>query len=290
MSDKKSSYTFLHLTVQEHFAALYLSQNMSAFGTYLQNKQLWIDEDEDEYLYDKFTSDMDDAHSEQSLESELNVLLFVAGLRRLTDDFMKKILQCELNFLSKIVFPPHCRVFFECQCPHFVSEILQDGYYTLPYTYSWNDLEYFVCGYSIAHSHPSALWHLKIFSDRQAEMIKMGMHYVNSANGMGGTIESIETSIANSKLFKFHPHTRSLKELQIALEPSIRPQSGFFEGMPKYFPVLQYLSLICNDSPEDYSSLIAILPKLVNLTKLMIGFTYVDEGLEKWQPFDRPKQ
>ena len=29
MSDEKSSYSFLHLTVQEYFAGLHLSQNMS---------------------------------------------------------------------------------------------------------------------------------------------------------------------------------------------------------------------------------------------------------------------
>ena len=36
MSDKKSSYSFLHLTVQEYFSGLYLSPNIPAVRNHLQ--------------------------------------------------------------------------------------------------------------------------------------------------------------------------------------------------------------------------------------------------------------
>ena len=220
----------------------------------------------------------------------IGMCYFFAGLTKFTDEKMNEILPLiPFDPDTNVDYIPLCPYFFECQCPPFVSYIFQNGCKSFAY-FSVNDVEDFVHGYCLANSHSSSSWYLKIRTDTQLEMMLMGMKYAKPAPGMGGTIIYVWTYISSSALFKLGRHTKNLEVLEMDLEPNIRSQSGFFEGIPKYFPKLRNLSLLYEGSLKDYKGLIAVLPKLVSLTKLEISFTSEDRGIDYWHPFDQLKQ
>ena len=119
------------------------------------------------------------------------MLLYFAGLRNVTVDLIRE-LQSFILFLTgtrdKIDYSPLCCFVFECQCPHLLSQIFQNGCQSFADFFS-NDLEHFVHGYCLAHSHPNCSWHVEIRTDALLQMMLMGMQYTKPAPGMGGTIK-----------------------------------------------------------------------------------------------------
>ena len=274
-SDEQTSYSFLHLTVQEYFAALYWSQNPSTLDIERTLKH-WI---EHGGWNNAANSEMIGTDNKTLSPNHWTALLYFAGLTQLAHSSTKELLpliRSEQN-VKNIQFPL-CHLLFECQCTKVIPDVLTNGSHDFSTSEYENDLDHFVRGFCLAHSHPSCVWSLRIHTDKQVNMMAMGMHYVDVAPGNGGKIEQVYITIANSKLFEFHQHINDLKILELSLPPMDSPSElEFFEGMLIYFPKLQ--SLILHYSSRNlilnnYQTLIDVLPKFKHLKTLEIDFTH----------------
>ena len=167
---------------------------------------------------------------------------------------------------------PLCHLLFECQCMKVICDILAKGIHRFSSRSFENDLDHFVHGFCLAHSHPSCLWSLDIYADKQVEMMAMGMRYADVAPGNGGSIEQIYSAIASSKIFTFCPNINDVKALELSLPPrDFRLELEFFKDIPLYFPKLQVLFLFYHPaygSLDDYQTLTNVLPKLKYLRTL----------------------
>ena len=272
MSDKKSSYANLHLQVQEYFSGLYLVRNVK--------DEQWLKKKDEDDLLNESDLHVTDSDSKQLAESYWKAFLFFIGLTKLPNEFIQDHLSLMLMVPNKnIVASVLCDLLFVCQCPHSTLKIFRSS------RFQRTPLEYFVHGYCIAHSHPTSTWDLQFSSDKQIEMLLEGMQYTESAPGMGGSIKSMFTSFPTTELFNLHPHTKNLEKLTLWLIRNSPSQSEFVQGIPKYFPVLQNLVLICQGSLKDYKGLFAVLPKLAMLTNLQVSFNLEDLGIDDWDPF-----
>ena len=83
-----------------------------------------------------------------------------------------------------------------------IPDVLTNGSHRFS-SASENDLEHFVQGFCLAHSHPSCLWSLSIHTHKQVGMITMGMHYAEVASGKGGRIEQIYSVLPTVKYLSF---------------------------------------------------------------------------------------
>ena len=195
-------------------------------------------------------------------------LLYFAGLTKLEHVSAKDLSPLIINDQNvKDIQFPLCHLLFECQCTKVIPDVLTKGNHDFD---TENDLDYFVHGFCLAHSHPSCLWSVSIHTDSQVEMMAMGMHYEDVAFGNGGRIKMMYSATANSKIFEFHPHINDVEELVLDLLHT-HIQLEFFKGIPVHFPKLQTLRLAHrNSSLDDYQNLVDVLPKLKHLKTLMI--------------------
>ena len=170
MSDSQSSYSFLHLTVQEYFAALYWSQNLSVFAVE-QTMRSWVD---NPWMI-QYNGFKNGTNHVALPEGHWIVLLFFAGLTKLANIPIKELmpLVTDDRWSTNIIINfPLCYLLFECQCPRINLEILTNRSYH--FDTGPNHLDNFVHGYCITHSHPSSLWNLLINNDKQVEMMSNG--------------------------------------------------------------------------------------------------------------------
>ena len=103
------------------------------------------------------------------------VLLFIAGLTKST--FGLEVAGRLHISRRRLVRPYLCQYLFECQSTQSVSSVLTGGRYIVDQSSMKSSLDWFVMGYSIAHSHATCLWNVEVRTDHQIEMLAKGLKY-----------------------------------------------------------------------------------------------------------------
>ena len=153
--EEPTSYTFLHLTLQEFLAALYWSSHPNLQPTELNILNI-----------------ITISREERRNTLRWPVYLFLAGITRLDSFPLLQKSRYDEVYDNILV----CQLLFEAQSPQLVSKMFA---YTFVWTISWRipSLVRFLYGYCVANSDQSSTWFLRFSSNEQLQSFSDGMHY-----------------------------------------------------------------------------------------------------------------
>ena len=242
---KSTSYSFLHLTLQEYLAALYWSTlpSENTFHLFLESSLLPVS------TFIKRKGEFHNVH--------LPSLLFYAGLTKVKGTPLEEILSnnhsCTYNFLSLL---------FETQNTEYISSVLTDRTYQMKIK---SHMESYVTGYGIANSSSAALWDIDIKETRFIQTLVNGVNHATSNDG--GSISKLQISRGglNSPLVilllsELQRHMTKLTDLHLVLDDISRDniEKQFFGFCPA-------LKNICIHTKKGLPYL-NIFPKITSLT------------------------
>ena len=241
---KSTSYSFLHLTLQEYLAALYWStlpsENISHL--FLESSLLPVS------TFIKRKGEFHNVH--------LPSLLFYGGLTKVKGTPLEEILSsnhsCTYNFLSLL---------FETQNIEYISSVLTDRTYIMKIK---SHMESYVTGYGIANSSSTALWNIDIKETRFIKTLINGVNHATSSDG--GSVSKLQISgrVLNSKhsilLSELQRHMTKLTDLDLVLDDISR--DNFEKQLFGFCPALKN---ICIHTKKRLPSL-NVFPKITSLT------------------------
>ena len=199
---KSTSYSFLHLTLQEYLAALYWSTfpSENTSHLFLESSLLPVS------TFIKTNGEFRNVH--------LPALLFYAGLTKVKGTPLEEILSnndsCTYNFLCLL---------FETLDRKYISSVLTDRTYGISMK---SHMESYVTGYGIASSSSTALWDIYINETLFVKTLVDGVNHATSNDG--GSIESLSIGggVLNSKhlvlLSQLWQHMTKLTNLDLSLD------------------------------------------------------------------------
>ena len=236
---KSTSYSFLHLTLQEYLAALYWSTLPSENTSYLFLESSLLP-------VSTFIKTKGKFHN-----VNLPALLFYAGLIKVKGTPLEEILSsnhsCTYNFLCLL---------FETQNIEYISSVLTDRTYEMKIK---SHMESYVTGYGIANSSSTALWNIDIKETRFIKTLVNGVNHATSSDG--GSVSKLQISggVLNSKhsilLSELQRYMTKLHTLSLRCIYTIGVMKILIEGL-SCNNTIQTLVLYCNFlSIEDYRPL-----------------------------------
>ena len=185
---KSTSYSFLHLTLQEYLAALYWSTlpSENTSHLFLESSLLPVS------TFIKTKGGFHNVH--------LPALLFYGGLTKVKGTPLEELLSnnhsCTYNFLSLL---------FETQNIEYISTVLRDRTYEIEIK---SHMQSYVTGYGIANSSSTALWDIHIKETRFIKTLVNGVNHATSSDG--GSVYKLKIS----GRFLISKHVILLSELQ----------------------------------------------------------------------------
>ena len=238
-----TSYSFLHLTLQEYLASLYWSTlpSENTSHLFLESSLLPVS------TFIKRKGEFHNVH--------LPSLLFYAGLTKVKGTPLEEILSnnhsCTYNFLSLL---------FETQNIEYISSVLTDRTYEMKIK---SHMESYVTGYGIANSSSTALWDINIRETRFIQTLINGVNHATSSDG--GSVSKLQISggVLNSKhviLSQLQRYMTKLTDLDLVLNDISRDniEKQFFGFCPA-------LKNICIYTKKRLPSL-NVFPKITSLT------------------------
>ena len=241
---KSTSYSFLHLTLQEYLAALYWSTLPSENTSYLFLESSLLP-------VSRFIETEGEFHN-----VHLPALLFYAGLTKVKGTPLEEILSnnhsCTYNFLSLL---------FESQNIEYISSVLTDRTYEMKIK---SHMESYVTGYGIANSSSTALWEIDIRETRFIKTLVNGVNHATSSDG--GSVSKLQISgrVLNSKhliiLSQLQRHMTKLTDLDLVLNDI--SHDNFEKQIFGFCPALKN---ICIHTKKRLPSL-NVFPKITSLT------------------------
>ena len=241
---KSTSYSFLHLTLQEYLAALYWSTLPSENTSHL-------------FLESSLLPVSTFIETEGKFHNvHLPVLLFYAGLTKVKGTPLEEILSnnhsCTYNFLSLL---------FETQNIEYISSVLTDRTYEMKIK---SHIESYVTGYGIANSSSTALWKIDIRETRFIKTLVNGVNHTTSSDG--GSVSKLQISgrVLNSKhlilLSELQRHMTKLTDLDLVFHHI--SHNNFEKQLFEFCPALKN---ICIHTKKRLPSL-NVFPKITSLT------------------------
>ena len=238
-----TSYSFLHLTLQEYLAALYWSTlpSENTSHLFLESSLLPVS------TFIKRKGEFHNVH--------LPSLLFYAGLTKVKKTPLEEILSnnhsCTYNFLSLL---------FESQNIEYISSVLTDRTYEMKIK---SHMESYVTGYGIANSSSTALWEIDIKETRFIKTLINGVNHATSSDGGSISKLNISGGVLNSKhviLSQLQRYMTKLTDLDLVLNDISRDniEKQFFGFCPA-------LKNICIYTKKRLPSL-NVFPKITSLT------------------------
>ena len=252
---KSTSYSFLHLTLQEYLAALYWSTlpSENTSHLFLESSLLPVS---------TFIKRKGNVH--------LPALLFYGGLTKVKGTPLEEILSnnhsCTYNFLSLL---------FETQNIEYISSVLTDRTYKVKIK---SHMESYVTGYGIANSSSTALWDIDIKETRFIKTLVNGVNHATSSDG--GSVSKLQISggFLNSKhvilLSEVQRHMTNLTYLHLILDgishDTFEKQSFGFCPTLKNIHLRTKRRVLC----LNFSPLFLAFPKITSIT---FGEAVVDD-------------
>ena len=206
------------------------------------------------------------------------VLLFIARLTKST--FGLKVAGISTN-PGKVVDPYLCQYLFECQSTQSVSSVFTGGRYDIIPFYVKSSLDWFVIGYSIARSHATCLWNVRVETNHQIEMLAKGTKYTldteneverrapRKERGRIMTLDIVNPS--DIIMHNLSPYTQHLTELTFRGQLPEHTEL-LFERFFTRHPMLKSLNVSCPLTPTELLALVKKLPKFENLAQLELRF------------------
>ena len=245
-----TSYSFLHLTLQEYLAALYwstlTSENTSHL--FLESSLLPVS---------TFISTKCSFHF-----SHLPALLFYGGLTKVKGTPLEEILSnyrfCGYRFLSLL---------FETQNTEYISSVLTDRTFEMKIK---SHMESYVTGYGIANSSATALWDIDIKETRFIKTLVNGVNHAISSDGGNVSKLQISGGVLNSKhvifLSALQRYMTKLTDLDLVLNGISR--DTFEKQSFGFCPTLKNIHMRAKSfTPSLYiSPIFLVFPKLTSLT------------------------
>ena len=241
---RSTSYSFLHLTLQEYLAALYWSTLPSENTSYLflESSLLPVStfiETEGEFC-----------------NVHLPALLFYAGLTKVKGTPLEELLSNNHSSTYKFL-----SLLFETQNVEFISSVLTDRTYIMKIK---SHMESYVTGYGIANSSSTALWNIDIKETRFIKTLVNGVNHATSSDG--GSVSKLQISGGglNSKhviiLSQLQRYMTKLTDLDLVLDDIARDniEKQFFGFCPA-------LKNICIHTKKRLPSL-NVFPKITSFT------------------------
>ena len=189
----------------------------------------------------------------------------------------------------RIVRPYLCQYLFECQSTLSVSSVLTGGRYHINRSRTKSSLDWFVAGYSIAHSSAVCLWNVRVGTLHQTEMLAKGLKYtlesqderrISLAEGQnstppkkaGGRIECLDIVNPSDIMYTFIPYTQHLTQLTFCGNLPNNLES-LFNWISIHNPMLEDLDLDvqCYLARNELLPLVSNLAKLGNLVQLELA-------------------
>ena len=251
---KSTSYSFLHLTLQEYLAALYWS-TLSSENTshlFLESSLLPVS-----------------TYIKRKGNVHLPTLLFYGGLTKVKGTPLEEILinnnSCTYNFLHLL---------FESQNIEYISSVLTDRTYEIKIK---SHMESYVTGYGIANSSSTALWDIDIKGTRFIKALVNGVNHATSSDGGSVCKLKISGGVLNSKhlilLSELHQHLTKLTDLDLDLDGI--SHETFQKQLFTFCPALKNIHMSSKRaSSVNISPLFSALPKL---TSLYIFGVFIDD-------------
>ena len=251
---KSTSYSFLHLTLQEYLAALYWSTLPSENTSHLFLESSLVP-------VSTFIETKGKFHN-----VHLPVLLFYGGLTKVKgtplEETLSKNHTCTYNFLCLL---------FETQNVEYISSVLTDRTYEMKIK---SHMESYVTGYGIANSSSTALWDIDIKETRFIKTLINGVNHATSSDG--GSVSKLQFSGQglNSKhltsLFEHQQHMTKLTDLHLVLDDISRDNIE-----KQLFGLCPALKKICIHTKKRLPSL-NLFPKI---TRLALDAAVVDDAV-----------
>ena len=208
---QKMSHNFLHLTVQEFLAALYIQTTMTP---------------EEQLKYFK-------RHKEGRLKVVLRFLAGLTKLKTVTHEHLRGLLgephieqsdECQSQYCKPMkadvcVSAHHTNWLFEAQNPDLVQSLLHNHTAAFTFTSNMLQLEYYSVGYCIAHSHSK--WLLTFKEDTSVEKLNMIANGVETGNTHRSRVAvKITKLLSNMKLsLLWKSFSSCIEELYIMTVP-----------------------------------------------------------------------
>lgn len=266
------SFSFLHQTLQEFLAAFHLTQRP-------HREILQVLQQSDLFPIQNY---LQGEHRKASTTMfHWPVLLFIAGLTKLQN--------VPLNMLqlfskdeddSGVKFHPAIfQLLFETQSQTLVSSIFTKKLFR-PHPWEMTLLDWFMAGYCIANSSPSANWAIEYEHDhvqtvQGLEMLVRGINYQVLPGKRGGKVHSISL-LGGDKLLQcvktildIHEYAHTLSELTLGgdLGPG-RKTNLAIKQIPTFFPLLTRLQVSSLQSFANWEALLRDLSQLKLLQRL----------------------
>ena len=241
---RSTSYSFLHLTLQEYLAALYWSTlpSENIYHLFLESSLLPVS---------TFIETYGEFHN-----IHLPALLFYGGITKVKGTPLEEILSnnhsCTYNFLSLL---------FETQNIEYISSVLTDRTYEMKIK---SHMESYVTGYGIANSSSTAFWEIDIRETRFIKTLVNGVNHATSSDG--GSVSKLQISgrVLNSKhsiiLSQLQRHMTNLTDLDLVLNDI--SHDNFEKQLFEFCPALKN---ICIHTKKRLPSLNVFL-KITSLT------------------------
>ena len=259
---KSTSYSFLHLTLQEYLAALYWSTLQSSIISELFLKLRFLPVP----IY----------YSENHTD-HLPALFFYGGLTNIKDTEMQEALLFHCHSRKDLMSYNFRRLLFESQNSEYISSLLTEDTF---YIEIISHMESYVTRYCIANSSSAALWNVEIKESRFIKTLVNGSTCCN-----GGSIRrlKIKSTLNSQKLIllsKLQQQIQKLVDLDLVLE-SISDNT-FDKLSFDFCPNLKVITVSSKKIVQtlNCSPLFVALPKLTSSYLLNLQCVIIDGSRE----------
>lgn len=266
------SFSFLHQTLHEFLAAFHLTQQPPReILQVLQQSNLFPIQ---KYLQGEH-------RKESNTMFHWPVLLFIAGLTKLQNVpiNMFQLFSKDEDDSGVKFHPAIFQLLFETQSQTLISSIFTKKFFR-PHPWEMTILDWFMAGYCIANSSPSAKWAIEYEHDhvqtvQGLEMLVRGINYQILPGKSGGKVHSLSL-LGGDKLlqcvktiFDIHEYAHSLSELTLGgnLGPG-RKTNLAIKQIPTFFPLLTRLQVSSLQSFANWEALLRGLSQLQLLQRL----------------------